>query len=133
MIENAGSEAAGILATVGRVTTTPDTQGPDDAESDREIADTLSSFVDQEVDKLENYATADQMAAWPRSEKIASAQLMALQAIRLELRHGHDQAALQVEALNKHTEVLAEHADAMDSLRSALDGHADAVSRMPRG
>lgn len=49
------------------------------------------------------------------------------------MRHGHDQAALQVEALNKHAEVLAEHADAMYSLRSALDGHADAVSRMPRG
>ncbi|EME62792.1 hypothetical protein [Amycolatopsis decaplanina] len=65
---------------------------------------------------------------------------MALQAIHSELRHGHDQAALQVEALNKHTKALAdhtkmltEHADAMDSLRHALDGHADAVSRMPRG
>ncbi|HEY3691589.1 MAG TPA: hypothetical protein VGL46_15055 [Pseudonocardiaceae bacterium] len=58
---------------------------------------------------------------------------MALQAIRRELRHGRDQAALQVEALKKHTKVLAEHADAMDSLRSALDGHADVVSRMPCG
>jgi len=115
------------------VTTTPDTPGPDDVESDREIADMLSHFVGQEVDRLENYATADEMAAWPRAEKIASAQLMALQAIHRELRHGHDQVALQVEALNKHTEVLAEHADAMDSLRHALDGHADAVSRMPRG
>jgi hypothetical protein len=73
------------------------------------------------------------MAAWPRGEKVASAQLMALQAIHAELRHGHDQAGLQVEALSKHTKVLAEHADAMDSLPHALDGHADAVSRMPRG
>lgn len=115
------------------MTTTSDTPGEDNVESDREVADLLSHFVGKEVEKLENYATADEMAAWPRSERIASAQLMALQAIHRELRHGHDQAALQVEALNKHTEVLAEHADAMDSLRSALDGHADAVSRMPRG
>ncbi|MFI6030840.1 hypothetical protein [Amycolatopsis magusensis] len=115
------------------MTTTPDTPVPDEIESDREIADTLSDFVAQEVERLENFATADEMAAWPRAEKIASAQLMALQAIHRELRHGHDQAALQVEALKKHTEVLAEHADAMDALRHALDGHADAVSRMSRG
>jgi hypothetical protein len=125
--------AGEVLATVGCVTTTPDTQGSDDVENDREGADLLAHFVDLEVDKLDNYATADEMAAWPRAEKIASAQLTALQAIHRELRHGNDQTALQVEALTKHTKALADHTDAMESLRHALDGHGDAVSRMPRG
>ncbi|WP_152546844.1 hypothetical protein [Amycolatopsis orientalis] len=91
------------------MTTTPAAPGPNDRESDREVADALARFVSHEADELENHATADEMAAWPRSEKIASAQLMALQAIHSELRHGHDQAALQLEALTKHTKALAEH------------------------
>lgn len=58
---------------------------------------------------------------------------MALQAIYYELRHGHDQAARQAEALVEYTKALDSHAAAMNKLRGALLDHTDAISRFPRG
>lgn len=97
--------------------------------TDREAGDVLMKFVGQAVDGLENHLTAAQLAALLRLDRYADAQLMALQAIYHELRHGHDHAARQVEVTEEHTRALHEHADAMDKLRGALLDHADALSR----
>ncbi|MEV2273925.1 hypothetical protein [Nonomuraea africana] len=55
------------------------------------------------------------MADRTPGERLADAQLLALQAIYHELRHGHDQAAAQTVALADHSTALNEHASALDS------------------
>ncbi len=82
---------------------------------------------------------ASELAKRTRSERLAEAQVMALQAIYRELQHGHDQAQKQTKALLRHAKAmealradLRDHAAAMDKARGALYDHADALSRYRR-
>ncbi|MGP4104600.1 hypothetical protein [Nonomuraea sp. KM90] len=73
--------------------------------------------------------TAAELADRPAVELLADAQLLMLQAIYHELRHGHDQAVAQTAALAEHSEALRDHADQMARLGSDLRGHGDALDR----
>lgn len=55
-------------------------------------------------------------------ERRADAQLMMLQAIYHELRHGHDQVAAQTAALAEHSAALSDHADTLGQRESQDDG-----------
>ncbi|MEU8245892.1 hypothetical protein [Nonomuraea sp. NPDC048916] len=47
------------------------------------------------------------MAAQTPAERLANAQLLVLQAIYRELRHGHDQVTAQITALAEHSTALS--------------------------
>lgn len=115
-----------------RVVTTDDRGSTDEPKDDRETAQVLYHFVCQDRDKIDNYATADELAARTTGERLANAQLLALQAIYHELRYGHDQMARQTAAMEAHTKAMEDHAEAMDTLRGALLDHSDQISRFRR-
>jgi hypothetical protein len=64
-----------------------------------------------------------------RDTYIGYTQVLLLQAIYHELRHGHDQVERQVEVLAAHTKALKEHADEMDDLKKAPYFQGDAHGR----
>ncbi|RSN09143.1 hypothetical protein DMB42_17575 [Nonomuraea sp. WAC 01424] len=104
--------------------------GADEPQGDRAVGDMLYQFALQVIGRLDSeQTTAADLAAQTRSERVADAQLLVLQAIYRELRHGHDLAAAQTSALAKHTEALTDHADTMDRMSSAMLGHADSLDR----
>lgn len=92
--------------------TTEDLPKEDDKPGERQQAEALYERASRKIDQLEDSSSPD-------------TQLMVLQAIYHELRHGHDQVACQTAALNEHTA-------AMDQLRSALAEHSDALHRHSR-
>ncbi|MEV3986265.1 hypothetical protein [Nonomuraea sp. NPDC049758] len=109
----------------------------DEPQGDREVGDMLYQFAAQAIGSLDlEQTTAADLAAQTPVERVAAAQLLMLQAIYRELRHGHDLAAAQASALAAHTEGLTEaltdHADTMDKMRSEMSGHADALDRFRR-
>ncbi|MGN9789164.1 hypothetical protein ACTMTF_47780 [Nonomuraea sp. ZG12] len=116
---------------------TSQTPAPDgEPQSARASAEMLNLFAEQAIGEIGyNDMTAAEMADRTRGERLADAQLLMLQAIYHELRHGHDQAAAQAEALADHSTALDEHADALDKASSRMLGHADALDRFrpPRG
>lgn len=105
--------------------TTDQTPTDEAPHTDRERAELLFDVVCQDVDKLDNHATAEDLAARTLGERQAETQLTALQAIYYEMRHGNDQLAHQATALEGH-------AAAMDNLRSTLMSHTDALERFRR-
>lgn len=92
--------------------TTEEVPKEDDKPGERQQAEALYERASHTIDQLESSTSPDP-------------QLMVLQAIYHELRHGHDQVACQTAALN-------EHAAAMDKLRGALAEHSDALHRHSR-
>ena len=113
-----------VPITVRRVDSPETTSGHEgQPQGDRATAEMLYQFAVQTFDAIGyEQATPAELAAQTPAERLANAQLLVLQAIYLELRHGDDQVTAQ-------TAALAEHADAMDKLHGALMEHADALSR----
>ncbi|MFI7535082.1 hypothetical protein [Streptosporangium sp. NPDC049376] len=103
----------------------------DEPHSDRATAERLYRLA------LQAFAGSDmELSAMRPAER---AQVLLLQAIYHELRHGRGQAGAQSAALaehsrvlNTHSEALTDHADEMDRLRSAMLGHSDALGRSRR-
>ncbi|MEY7971426.1 hypothetical protein AB8O38_05430 [Saccharomonospora xinjiangensis] len=93
-----------------------------DALSDRERGDVLYDLVCQFMAEDEEERAGDP-AERTRTERLAEAQLLLLQAIYCELRHGHDQT-------RQHAEELDSHTAAMSRLRGALYDHGAAMGRM---
>ncbi|WP_139794869.1 hypothetical protein [Saccharomonospora piscinae] len=94
----------------------------EDVLNDREQGQALYDIVCQIVDE-DDRTPAGEVERRTRAERLAEAQLHALQAIYCELRHGHDQA-------RQHTDGMRSHANAMDKLRGALYDHGAAMGRM---
>ncbi|MEV4013118.1 hypothetical protein AB0J35_21675 [Nonomuraea angiospora] len=104
--------------------------GDDEPQDDRAMGDMLYQFALQAIGRIDSeQTTAADLAARTPSERLANAQLLVLQAIYRELRHGSDLAAAQTAVLAEHSEALTDHADAMDGLRRDLRGHGDALDR----
>lgn len=110
---------------------TSQTPTPDDKpHSDRAKAEWLYQLAESAYGHIgyEN-KTAAELADRTPGERLADAQLLMLQAIYHELRHGHDQAAAQTVALAEHSTALNQHASALDSASHRMEGHADALDR----
>ncbi|MGJ6969624.1 hypothetical protein ACSDR0_47875 [Streptosporangium sp. G11] len=107
-------------------TPTPDSR----PQSDRDKAELLYQLAEHAYGHI-GYEdrTAAELADRTPGERLADAQLLMLQAIYHELRHGHDQAAAQTMALADHSTALNEHASALDSASHRMAGHADALDR----
>lgn len=74
----------------------------------------LYQFALQAIGRIDSdKTTAADLAARTPAERLADAQLLVLQAIYRELRHGNDLAAAQTTALAEHSEALTDHADQM--------------------
>ncbi|WP_141630144.1 hypothetical protein [Saccharomonospora azurea] len=104
----------------------------------RQIGAELYDFAMQ-IMREDDRVSAEELAKRTRSERLAEAQVMALQAIYRELQHGHDQAQKQTKALLRHAKVmealradLRDHAAAMEKSRGALSDHTDALIRYRR-
>ncbi|MEU7004768.1 hypothetical protein [Nonomuraea sp. NPDC046570] len=99
-------------------------------QSDRAMAEMLYQFAEHAIGQI-GYEdmTAAELADRTPGERLADAQLLVLQAIYRELRHGHDQAAAQTMALAEHSTALNEHASALGSASHRMAGHADALDR----
>lgn len=95
--------------------------------NDREAAEQLYGLACQAIEDLYDTATSGELATRTRAERLADAQMLTLQAIYHELRHGHDQTARQTAVLAEHTRALDDHTGAMDQLRGALDEHGVAL------
>lgn len=110
---------------------TPETfaveDGPQNDRAEAEQLHQLAQGVFGQIGYMN--ATAVETAARTPIERLAEAQLLMLEAIYRELRHGHDQVTAQTAALAEHVQALSEHADAMDKLGGRLLEHADALSR----
>ncbi|MEV4067750.1 hypothetical protein [Nonomuraea dietziae] len=110
---------------------TSQTSAPDDSpQSDRAKAELLYQLAEHAIGHI-GYEdkTAAELADRTPGERLADAQLLVLQAIYHELRHGHDQVAAQAVALADHSVALNEHASALDSASHRMAGHADALDR----
>jgi hypothetical protein len=138
-IQQPSPVASRAPATVRRVDTSKPA-GDDEPQGDRAVGDMLYQFALQAIGRIDSeQTTAADLAPQTWSERVADAQLVVLQAIYRELRHGHDLAAAQTAALTEHTkaltehaEALTDHADSMGQMRSGMLGHSDSLDRFPR-
>jgi hypothetical protein len=106
----------------------PDPRPRWQAQSDRAKAELLYQLAEYAYSHV-GYEdrTAAELADRTPGERLVDAQLLMLQAIYHELRHG--QAAAQTVVLADHSTTLNEHASTLDSASSRMAGHADALDR----